>query len=172
MNEPTRIGSVVMATLRDRPELGRVSWTRVGPAEPETSEEYDYTPWVETRHVDSGRYFHRNDEGAIGVPHSSWDQFEDDAELSGPVGDALAEIMRSGGVDGAHHKQWTLDRIVRILTESPMVPMVNNHTANGVPYHFEDYGEGPGYLAWVKEYEGDPADPENYYGDWDRGIAP
>lgn len=28
---------------------------------------------------------------------------------------ALDLIDRSGGVDGAHHKQWVLDQVVRIL---------------------------------------------------------
>lgn len=172
MREPTRIGSVVMATLRDRPEWGRVSWTRIGPAEPDDSTDPDYTPWVLTSDIESGHYFHRNNRDVTaGVGHSSWDQFNDDAKLSGAEGDALAEIMQSGGVDGAHHKQWTLDQVVRILTECPRV-LTSARDADGGTYWFEALGESEDYLDWVNEWEGDPADPENYYGEWDRGIAP
>lgn len=165
MQEPTRIGAVVIATLRDRPQWGPVSWTRVGPAEPEDSTEPDYTPWVLTSSIEGGQYFHRDDPGSRGVGHYSWDQFEDDARLGGPVGDALNEIMDAGGIDGGHHKQWLLDRIVRILTEAPMVEHVNYNTASGVPHHYVDYGKGPGYEAWISRFEDDDYE-------WDEGIAP
>jgi len=58
---------------------------------------------------------------------------------------ALEMILRYGGTDGGHHKQWVLDQVVRILT-------------------------GDEYEAWVKmACEGE--DGPNTY-EWDEGIAP
>jgi excisionase family DNA binding protein len=54
-------------------------------------------------------------------------------------------ITQYGGIDGAHHKQWLLDQIVRILT-------------------------GDGYENWVAEYQDGEDGPETY--EWDEGIAP
>lgn len=44
------------------------------------------------------------------------------------IATALDIIECYGGIDGAHHKQWVLDRVVRALT-------------------------GPGYAAWVDGFE-------------------
>lgn len=56
---------------------------------------------------------------------------------------AAAEIARYGMVDGAHHKQWLLDRVLRLmLTEGQ-------------------------YATWVAEMNSDPD-----YAPWDVGIAP
>ena len=54
-------------------------------------------------------------------------------------------IIQYGGIDGAHHKQWLLDQIVRTLT-------------------------GDAYENWVKEYQDGEDGPETYL--WDEGIAP
>jgi len=59
--------------------------------------------------------------------------------------EALDLILRYGGIDGGHHKQWVLDQIVRKLT-------------------------GDGYNAWVEEYQLGEDGPETYI--WDEGIAP
>jgi hypothetical protein len=62
---------------------------------------------------------------------------------------ALEIIMSYGGTDGAHHKAWVLDQIVRALV--------------------------PDYEAWVKRYEygddGEGEDGEKIY-EWDPGIPP
>ena len=34
---------------------------------------------------------------------------------------ALDIAIRYGGIDGAHHKDWTIDQIVRALTGCPMM---------------------------------------------------
>jgi hypothetical protein len=64
--------------------------------------------------------------------------------------DKLREIMAmapTGQYDGAHHKMWVIDQIVRIIT-------------------------GDDYEAWVTWFRGE----EDEYGDfeysWDEGIAP
>lgn len=48
-------------------------------------------------------------------------------------------------IDGAHHKQWYLDQIVRVLT-------------------------GDGYNAYVRNKQNGKNGPETYL--WDKGIAP
>ena len=54
-------------------------------------------------------------------------------------------ISRYGGIDGAHHKQWLLDEIVRIIT-------------------------GDQYDKWVAEFQDGIDGSETYI--WDVGIAP
>jgi hypothetical protein len=55
-------------------------------------------------------------------------------------------IYEWGGIDGAHHKQWLLDQILR-----------------------ETMTTGQ-YLKWVADYELGEDGPNTY--EWDRGIAP
>ena len=57
---------------------------------------------------------------------------------------ALDLIAEWGGIDGGHHKQWLLDKIVRELSGD--------------------------YEKWVKEYEDGEDGPDTY--SWDEGIAP
>lgn len=54
-------------------------------------------------------------------------------------------IEQYGGIDGAHHKDWLLDQLARILT-------------------------GEGYEAWVVELKSGEDGPETY--SYDEGIAP
>ncbi len=61
------------------------------------------------------------------------------------INEALTLICNYGGIDGAHHKQWVLDQVVRALT-------------------------GDGYAAWVAEAKDGEDGPDTY--DWDEGIAP
>ena len=46
------------------------------------------------------------------------------------IQEALDIITQYGGIDGAHHKQWVLDQIVRTLTKTEK-----------------------GYEKWLKEYK-------------------
>ena len=54
-------------------------------------------------------------------------------------------IMQWGGVDGAHHKQWLLNEIVKAITRDD-------------------------YKKWVELYEEGEDGPNTY--EWDTGIAP
>jgi hypothetical protein len=59
---------------------------------------------------------------------------------------AVLELVADyAGIDGAHHKQWVLDQVVRILT-------------------------GPGYDAWIAQWADGEDGPATY--SWDEGIAP
>jgi hypothetical protein len=78
------------------------------------------------------------------------------AELRARVDDALA---LANNIDGDHHKQWTIDGMVRALT-------------------------GDGYDAWVQAWEHCGNEKCDYHNDvdntvdcdqgysWDEGIAP
>lgn len=78
---------------------------------------------------------------------------------------ALDLITETGGFDGSHHKMWTLDQVVRILTDCPTVTK-NKTDPDGKPYTYEVLGESDEYRAWVTAY----CDGEAYL--WDEGIAP
>lgn len=73
---------------------------------------------------------------------------------------ALEVISKYGYIDGAHHKQWVLDQVVRYITDCPVVNMTarDGHT-------YDALGESEEYLAWAGSDDED-------YDDWDRGIAP
>jgi hypothetical protein len=58
---------------------------------------------------------------------------------------ALDRAMATAQIDGAHHKAWTLDQMVRALT-------------------------GDGYDEWIRLYKEGEDGPETY--EWDVGIAP
>jgi hypothetical protein len=65
--------------------------------------------------------------------------------MQGDIRRSLDLIRQYGGIDGAHHKQWVLDQVVRALT-------------------------GPGYQDWVAAQRAGEDGPETY--DWDEGVAP
>ena len=70
--------------------------------------------------------------------------------------DAVLDIIHQyGGEDGAHHKQWVLDQVLRAIL-------------------------GDKYEAWIHEFEFEPSDTEHddergedgrLY-EWDTGITP
>ena len=64
-------------------------------------------------------------------------------ELPG-VDKALQLITCYGGIDGAHHKQWLIDQVVRALADN--------------------------YDAWVAEWQKGEDGPNTY--EWDTGVAP
>jgi hypothetical protein len=58
---------------------------------------------------------------------------------------ALGLALEWGGIDGAHHKQWLIDQMVRVLAE-------------------EDYD------GWLADFMRGDDGPATY--EWDTGIAP
>lgn len=55
------------------------------------------------------------------------------------------EIAEYGSFDGAHHKMWVIDQMVRCLT-------------------------GDKYETWIKEFKAGEDGPDTYC--WDEGVAP
>lgn len=61
------------------------------------------------------------------------------------IEEALESARNYGWIDGAHHKMWVIDQMVRRLT-------------------------GDGYAAWVAAYQQGEDGPNTYT--WDTGISP
>lgn len=82
---------------------------------------------------------------------------------------ALRVARNFGGTDGAHHKMWVVDQMVRHLTGCQLVEKVNP-TAVGGPHRYLGLGESEDYQQWVAGTRDGEDGPETY--DWDTGIAP
>lgn len=82
------------------------------------------------------------------------------------IDEALRIARMYGKVDGAHHKQWVIDQMVRALTGCPQVRIDRGPEA--MP-HFRK-GESFEYLKWVADFQAGEDGPETYT--WDTGIAP
>ena len=59
----------------------------------------------------------------------------------------LDTIFTYGGIDGGHHKQWLIDKTVRILT-----------------------GTAKEYSEWIDKYNNGEDGPDTY--SWDQGTPP
>lgn len=92
---------------------------------------------------------------------------------------ALEIAVSYGNIDGAHHKMWTIDQMVRALTGCPMVEY-RNIDSKGQEYSCEIQGESEEYTKLVHEYQyGTPEeiaagefDGEEAQYDWDTGTPP
>lgn len=91
----------------------------------------------------------------------------DDQET--PILKALGIAAQYGQTDGAHHKAWVIDQIVRALLECPMVTR-STTDYRGEPYEYETQGESEMYTDWIREYQAGEDGPDTY--EWDIGIAP
>jgi hypothetical protein len=60
---------------------------------------------------------------------------------------AIDVASQYGMIDGAHHKQWVIDQMIRTLL-------------------------GDQYQVWRTEYDAAVDDEGNEYDPWDEGIAP
>jgi len=60
------------------------------------------------------------------------------------IAQALLLVEQYGGIDGGHHKQWLIDRMLRCLLADQ-------------------------YEEWVRAYDEDAGEEYNH---WDVGIAP
>ncbi len=85
------------------------------------------------------------------------------------IAKALALAVAYGGIDGAHHKDWVIDQMVRALTGCP----VQTQTApdcNGRSYAYLSQGESDDYRVLVASACAGKDGPNTY--SWDTGIAP
>lgn len=82
-------------------------------------------------------------------------------------------LQQYGGIDGAHHKDWLLDQIARILTGAEITVRMAEWLKGG-RYEFElrvDVGEPTEeYHDWVKSVKAGEDGPETY--GYSTGIAP
>jgi len=84
------------------------------------------------------------------------------------IAEAL-DYAADGLTDGAHHKQWVIDQMVRALTGCPVVTKTAID-CNGKPYTYKAQGESQAYLDWVADREYGDDGPQSY--EWDEGIVP
>lgn len=82
---------------------------------------------------------------------------------------ALALAVAYGGVDGAHHKDWVIDQMVRALTGSP-VAVKNAKDCHGKGYTYLEQGASPEYTALVANACDGEDGPQTY--SWETGVAP
>ena len=81
---------------------------------------------------------------------------------------ALQIAIKFGGIDGAHHKDWVIDQMVRALTNCPII---EKHSSNhNKTYTYEVQGESEEYKQLV-EWACDGEDGSETYS-WEEGIAP
>jgi hypothetical protein len=87
-----------------------------------------------------------------------------------PIKMALDYIEMYGAIDGAHHKDWLLDQVARILHGAP-VTIKKAQWDNGYSELRYEVGECQAYHDWVKSVRfPDGEDGENY--GYDIGVAP
>lgn len=82
---------------------------------------------------------------------------------------ALDIATRYAGIDGARHKMWVIDQMIRALTDCPVAAR-DAVDCNGVAYSYEAQGESVEYLEFLREYSEGEDGPSTYQ--WDTGIAP
>ena len=75
-------------------------------------------------------------------------------------------IDKFGGYDGAHHKDWVLDQVMRISFDTPVIVM--KAVWDGEGFHDENWRVSTGvpseeYLRYVSQFED---------GEYDCGVAP
>lgn len=85
---------------------------------------------------------------------------------------AKAFAFSYGQEDGAHHKMWVIDQMVRALTGCPLV-IENKQLLDGKSFSYSYQDKSKEYEKFIKEHKGgwNKAYQEYEY-DWDEGIAP
>lgn len=82
---------------------------------------------------------------------------------------ALELAVRYKGIDGAHHKDWVIDQMVRALTGCPMVEK-RALDSRWEPYTYQVQGESQEYLKFVADACNGVEGPDTYA--WDIGVTP
>lgn len=78
---------------------------------------------------------------------------------------AIQFISSYGGIDGAHHKDWVLDQVSRILHGTPVIATLAQWEGDFEEIRFRTGEPSAEYLEWVRVMESD-----GYT--YERGIAP
>lgn len=82
-----------------------------------------------------------------------------------PMEFALLYIEKYGQIDGAHHKQWVLDQVTRILLGTPVTVKLAKWDNGTSEARFTTGEPSEKYLSWVKQKLVDGYD-------YDEGVAP
>lgn len=78
---------------------------------------------------------------------------------------ALEYIVRYGGIDGSHHKDWVMDQVVRILNGTPVLLKVARWSDGSEEVRFITGKPSKQYHQMVKDAVGDDYN-------WNVGVAP
>jgi len=77
--------------------------------------------------------------------------------------------FKYGSTDGAHHKMWVIDQMIRILTDCPTVTRKATDV-NQKEYEYQALAESDKYRELLAAFRAGEDGPETY--SWDEGIAP
>lgn len=92
-------------------------------------------------------------------------------DLEERIRKAIQVAVQHGGHEGAHHKDWVIDQMVRQLTGCPTVQRMSKHKwADGKHHEISVLGESDMYLALVRAACDGEDGPDTY--SWEVGIAP
>ena len=98
-------------------------------------------------------------------------EFEEYQKLN-PSSLAMMFITFYGGIDGAHHKNWVLDQVSRILMDTPVLFEVAEWKNGMREVRFCTGEPSSSYLNWVDEIQGETYDDGTRQYFYDYGIAP
>lgn len=82
---------------------------------------------------------------------------------------ALEYVFNYGQSDGAHHKQWVLDQVARILNGAPPVNLRVARWDDGTEEFRYEIGESTEYHDWVLRYKDVDENGEEQYS-YDEGT--
>lgn len=89
---------------------------------------------------------------------------------------AMEYIGSYGQIDGAHHKQWLLDQVARILKDTPVIIEIarwDNGQEKHEEYRYTTGEPSKAYSDWVLEMKGEyDENYDEYCCSYDEGIAP
>lgn len=90
-----------------------------------------------------------------------------------PTDWAMEFISSYGQIDGAHHKNWVLDQVARILHGTPVISSMRRWDNGQEEITFSTGPASLEYLMWVAEMQG-PWDhnEDGFEYEYDIGIAP
>ena len=81
---------------------------------------------------------------------------------------ALVFARTYGSIDGAEHKQWIIDQMVRALLDCPITDMP--YVLKDRVYYRQIQVASAAYDAWVADHNSGEEGPNNYA--WEEGLAP
>jgi hypothetical protein len=77
-----------------------------------------------------------------------------------------------GQFDGGHHKQWTMDQIVRILKGTEVIIKEASWDNGHTELRFNLGDPTQEYHAWVEDMKGEPDEEGDYEYSYDEGCPP
>lgn len=89
-------------------------------------------------------------------------------QIQDPIKRALYIAENYGQGDGAHHKAWAIDQMVRALLNCPLEEVEYKLPSSSDPnrvYSATKQGESKEYIEFIKEYEQDGVYT------WEKGIS-